>query len=184
MHIDLHAVDHIVEKWKRDPSFVIEMLQDVQAEWRHLPREALTRVSERTGADLARLYHIATFYKAFSLEPRGERSIQVCTGTACHVRGAARVLDAFSRELGVAVGGTTEDLAFTLEGVRCLGCCSLAPVVTVGKALHGGLDSSKVGRLVRRYQKKNAAGDVGAAGSGEDEGSDGSDVAPQEADHA
>ena len=151
MHIDLQTVDQIVEKWKRDPSFVIEMLQDVQAEWRHLPREALGRVSERTGADLARLYHIATFYKAFSLEPRGERSIQVCTGTACHVRGAARVMDAFARELGVAVGGTTADLAFTLEGVRCLGCCGLAPVIMVDDKSFGRVKPQKIPQILSEF---------------------------------
>lgn len=181
MYIDLQTVDQIVEKWKRDPSFVIEMLQDVQEAWRHLPREALGRVASSTGTDLARLYHIATFYKAFSLEPKGERSVQVCTGTACHVQGAARVLDAFTRELGVDVGGTTEDLAFTLEGVRCLGCCSLAPVVTVGKDLHGGLDSSRVGRLVKRYRRKMAGA---SDGLDDTHGPDGTGAAGEEADHA
>jgi len=106
---------------------------------------------------MGRLYHIATFFKAFSLEPRGEVEIQVCTGTACHVRGAARVLDAFSRELQVAPGGTTEDLKFSLSGVRCLGCCGLAPVVTVGPELLGALDSSRVKRLVEKVRKRSAA---------------------------
>lgn len=153
MDIDIGKVDQIIEKWGQDASFVIEMMQDLQATFRHVPRVALERIARSTGTDLARLFHIATFYKAFSLTPKGELSVQVCTGTACHVRGAARVLDAMGRELGVAPGGTTADLRFTLEGVRCLGCCSLAPVVTVGKDLHGEIDSSKVGRLIRRYRK-------------------------------
>lgn len=156
MEIDPQQIDAIIERWKSDPSFVIEMMQDVQEAYRHLPRAALQQVSRATKTDMARLYHIATFYKAFSTEPRGLFSVQVCTGTACHVRGAARSLDGLSRELGVAPGETTEDLSFTLEGVRCLGCCSLAPVVAVGPDLHGDLDSSKVRRLVRKYKKRVA----------------------------
>jgi NADH-quinone oxidoreductase subunit E len=152
--MDLKKVDDIIKRWKSNPSFAIEMLQDGQESLRHLPKEALQRIAQATGTDLSRLYHLATFYKAFSLKPRGRMPIQVCTGTACHVRGAQRVMDAFSRELQVEPGETTEDLLFTLEGVRCLGCCSLAPVVTMGKSLQGSLDSSKVGRLLKRYKKQ------------------------------
>ena len=161
--VDPKKVDRIVEHWNSDPSFVIEMLQDIQAEFRHLPHEALSRVQAATGTDMARLYHIATFYKAFSLEPRGEFPVQVCMGTACHVQGARRVMDAFSRELEIEPGGTTEDLRHSLEGVRCVGCCSLAPVVMVGKNLHGGLVSSKVRRLLKRYQKAAAGKEAGDA---------------------
>jgi len=161
--VDLEKVDGIIERWGQSSEFVIEMMQDIQEAYRHLPKAALVRMAESTGADLAQLYHVATFYKAFSLEPRGEIAVQVCTGTACHVRGASRVLDAFARELDIEPGGTTEDLKFGLEGVRCLGCCTLAPVVAVGKNLHAELDSSRVGRLVRKYRKANEtkeAGDV------------------------
>jgi NADH-quinone oxidoreductase subunit E len=163
MEIDPQKIDAIIERWDRDPSFVIEMMQDVQDAFRHLPRAALEQVARATKTDLARLYHIATFYKAFSLEPRGLFSVQVCTGTACHVRGAARSMDGLARELGVAPGETTEDRIFTLEGVRCLGCCSLAPVVAVGADLHGGLDSSKVKRLVRKYRKRAEEMEAGNA---------------------
>jgi len=158
INVDLAQVDQIIDRWGQDPEFVIEMMQELQATFRHVPRPALERMAEVTGADLARLHHVATFYKAFSLEPRGEIAIQVCTGTACHVRGAARVIDALSRELKVKPGETTPDLRFTLEGVRCLGCCTLAPVVTFGSHLHGEIDSSKVGRLLRRYQKQLESG--------------------------
>jgi NADH-quinone oxidoreductase subunit E len=162
--VDTLAVDSIVDHWKADPEFAVEMLQDVQKRFRHLPQAALERIAERTGADLARLYHIATFFKAFSLVPRGETVIQVCTGTACHVQGAARVLDAFGRHLEVEPGGTTKDLKYTLEGVRCVGCCGLAPVVVIGAELIGGVDSSKVGKLMRRHRKQMAA--AGSAASG------------------
>jgi NADH-quinone oxidoreductase subunit E len=154
---DLLVVDTIVDKWGANAEFAVEMLQDVQRRFRHLPKVALARISERTQADLGRLYHIATFFKAFSLEPRGEVPIQVCTGTACHVQGSARVLDAFERELGVREGGTTADLKYSLDGVRCLGCCGLAPVVTIGPDLIGGVDSSKVGKLMRRHRKTGSA---------------------------
>jgi len=149
-------VDDIIDKWGGNPEFAVEILQDVQARFRHLPQAALLRVSERTHADMGRLYHIATFFKAFSLTPRGKTAIQVCTGTACHVQGSARVLDAFSRELEVKPGGTTADLEFSLDGVRCLGCCGLAPVVTIGDQLTGGVDSSKVARLLKKHRKPSA----------------------------
>jgi NADH-quinone oxidoreductase subunit E len=154
---DMLEVDQIIDRWSHNPEFAIEMLQDIQDRFHYLPKAALERLSERTGADMGRLFHIATFFKAFSLKPRGEVEIQVCTGTACHVRGAARVLEAFSRELDVAPGETTADLKFSLSGVRCLGCCGLAPVVTMGPDLLGGVDSSKVIRLLDRYRKPGSA---------------------------
>jgi NADH-quinone oxidoreductase subunit E len=151
--VDMLQVDAIISRWSCNAEFAVEMMQDIQDRFRYLPKAALERMSERTGADMGRLYHVATFFKAFSLEPRGEIPIQVCTGTACHVRGAARVLDAFSRELGIEAGGTTKDLKFSLDGVRCLGCCGLAPVVTMGPDLHGAIDSSRVQRLLKKYTK-------------------------------
>jgi NADH-quinone oxidoreductase subunit E len=165
---DVLEVDAIVERWGANPEFAVEMLQDVQKRYRHLPKAALERIAERTHTDLARLYHIATFFKAFSLKPRGETVIQVCTGTACHVQGAARVLDAFGRELEVKAGQTTADLKYSLEGVRCLGCCGLAPVVTFGPELVGGVDSSKVGKLMRRHRKTGSAIVQSAAAAKED----------------
>jgi NADH-quinone oxidoreductase subunit E len=154
---ELIEVDAIVDRWGANAEFAVEMLQEVQGRFRHLPKPALERIAERTRADLGRLYHIATFFKAFSLKPRGETAIQVCTGTACHVLGSARVLDAFERELGVKAGESTADLKYCLEGVRCLGCCGLAPVVTMGPDLLGGVDSSKVGKLMRRHRKTGSA---------------------------
>jgi NADH-quinone oxidoreductase subunit E len=155
--IDTIEVDAIIDRWQANPEFAVEMLQDVQGRFRHLPRVALQRISERTQADVGRLYHIATFFRAFSLEPKGEFPIQVCTGTACHARGSARVLEAFSRELGVKPGESTSDLKYSLDGVRCVGCCGLAAVVTIGPDVLGGVDSSKVGKLMRRYRKLHAA---------------------------
>ena len=165
---DAIEVDTIVDRWSANAEFAVEMLQDVQSRFRHLPKPALERIAERTGAEMGRLYHITTFFKTFSLEPRGEHAIQVCTGTACHVQGSARVLEAFSRELGVQPGQTTPDLKYSLDGVRCLGCCGLAPVVTIGGDLLGGVDSSKVGKLMRRHRKTGSAVLQAKAASAED----------------
>jgi NADH-quinone oxidoreductase subunit E len=165
-------VDAIVDGWGGDDEYVIEMLQGVQGRFRYLPKPALERISERTGADMGRLYHIATFYKAFSLEPRGEVAIQVCTGTACHVQGSVRVIEAFSRELDVQPGKSTKDLKFSLDGVRCLGCCGLAPVVTIGSELIGGVDSSKVSRLLKKYGKTAAGSTKKTAKAGAKERAD------------
>jgi NADH-quinone oxidoreductase subunit E len=150
---DQKKVDEIIRKWDSDNDYVIEMMQDLQDEFRHISIETLEQINKSTKVPLAELYHIATFYKAFSLEPRGEFEIQVCVGTACHVKGAGRVLDAFERELGITDGQTTGDKLFSLEGVRCLGCCSLAPVVTIGEELYGEVQPSQVPRLLKKYKK-------------------------------
>ena len=144
-------VDKILAKWNRDPSYAIEILQDLQEEHRHLPKDVLQYAADELCVPVGRLHHIATFFKAFSLKPRGKHVVEVCMGTACHVKGAARILDAFTRELGVPEGGTTKDLQFTLEPVRCLGCCAIAPVVKVGKELHGELAAAKVKTVVKKY---------------------------------
>ncbi|NMC70502.1 MAG: NAD(P)H-dependent oxidoreductase subunit E [Myxococcales bacterium] len=144
-------IDKILARWNRDANYAIEILQDVQEEERYLPQDVLRYVADELCVPVGRLHHIATFFKAFSLVPRGRHVVEVCMGTACHVKGAPRVLDAFARELGVPVGGTTRDLQFTLEPVRCLGCCAIAPVVKVGKELHGELQASKVKTVIKKY---------------------------------
>jgi NADH-quinone oxidoreductase subunit E len=139
---DLGKVDKIIDKWNADPEFVVEMFQDVQDELGHIPQDALEKVSDRTGAPRGRLFHIATFYQAFSLEPRGQTDIQVCMGTTCFVRGAQMVLEALERELGIAAGETTPDGKFSLRKVRCLGCCAIGPVVAVNDEVAGTLRPS------------------------------------------
>ncbi len=148
--IDTAKVDAIVAKWDRDPHYVIEMLQDVQDEFRHLPEDALRHLSDSVEVPLRQIYHLATFFKAFSLEPKGEHVVQVCMGTACHVRGGERVLEAFERELGVARGKTTADQQYTVEDVRCVGCCSLAPVVQIDDQIHGDVNAGDVPRLLEK----------------------------------
>jgi NADH:ubiquinone oxidoreductase subunit E len=138
----------ICNKWENKKEFAIEMLQDVQERYRCIPENALDIIQSQTGTPKAYLYHIATFYKAFSLEKRGEKTIQVCMGTACHVKGAAKILDNFERILGVKSGQTTPDGKFTLEAVACLGACSIAPVVKVGEKVYGGVTVNKLEKLV------------------------------------
>lgn len=147
---DREAIRAIVRKWNSDPEFLIEMMQDIQDLDRCITKTAIDEVSLRTGVSRARLYHIATFYKAFSLEPRGETPIKVCTDTACHVGGATRVLEAFERELGIRQGQTTQDGRFSLDAVACLGCCSMAPVVGFGDDVAGEVQPGKVARMIRR----------------------------------
>ncbi len=150
---DKNKVDAIIDRWNCDPDFVIEMFQDVQDEFRHIPRKALERIADRTGKPRGTLFHIATFYKAFSLEPRGEKEVQVCMGTACYVKGAPDVLAALERELGVKSGETTPDGKFTLSEVRCVGACGLAPVVTIGDEVLGGVKSSQVPDIIKRFRE-------------------------------
>lgn len=152
--MNTNKVQSIIEKWDRDPTNVIEMLQDVQSEFRHIPKEVIDKISISTGVPRPRLYYIATFYKAFSLKPRGEHEIQVCTGTTCYVKGASRILETIERKLGIKEGETTEDLEYSLNNVRCLGCCSLAPVVTLNGAVIGGVKSSAIDEILSRKSEK------------------------------
>ena len=148
----MQNIDKIIDKWNADPDYVIEMMQDIQNELRHTPREALEQITKRTKVPLARLYHIATFYKSFSLTKQGRHKIQVCTGTACHVKGASNILDAFARELKIEIGETTEDGKYTLDEVRCLGCCSLAPVVMINDDVYGDFTTNKIKSILEKYK--------------------------------
>jgi len=125
------AVNTILGKYEHDSSQLISVLQDMQAELGYLPKESLRRVAEHLDVPLAQVYHVATFYTAFSLTPRGRHLIRVCTGTACHVRGAAIILEEIERQLGVKAGEVTPDMRFTLETVNCVGACALGPAVVI-----------------------------------------------------
>jgi NADH:ubiquinone oxidoreductase subunit E len=150
--MEAQVVDTILHQHPRDPSAIIQVLLDVQNELYYLPRDVLQYVSAYLHVPLSRTYHLATFYKAFSLKPRGKFPISVCTGTACHVQGAVKILDQIQRELNIKEGETTPDKKFSVECVRCLGCCGLAPVVTVGKNLHGKVPLAKVTKILKQYQ--------------------------------
>ena len=130
---------------------VIDVLQKFQAEFGWVPPEAMERASEKTGIPLVKFYEVATFYAAFSLKPRGRHVIRVCTGTACHVRGADKVLEELKRQLDVETGQTTPDGRFTLEVVNCVGACALGPVLVIGDDYHGKMEPRKVKSILRKY---------------------------------
>jgi NADH-quinone oxidoreductase subunit E len=150
--VNREKVHEIIQRWNGKEEFLIEMLQDVQGAYHYLPREVLEELARTIEVPLGRIYHLATFFKGFSLTPRGKCEISVCMGTACHVKGGKRILDAFSRQLKVEPERTTADGKYTLESVRCLGCCGLAPVVTINEDLYGNLDSTKVASILKKYK--------------------------------
>ncbi len=152
MHIQTTSVDEIIEKWENRKDFLIEILQDIQDEYRYLPMDVLIKVSDILEVPLNHIYEVATFYKTFSLEPKGKYCVNVCLGTACHVQGAMLLLGAFERELGLKMGETDTNKQFTLDSVRCIGCCGLAPVVTVNNDVHGKLAPDKVPQVVEQYK--------------------------------
>ena len=134
---EVSGVDTIVGKYQGDSSALIQVLIEIQRQNRWLPKEALSQVSQNLGVALTQIYHIATFYKAFSLKPKGKHSVTVCLGTACQVRGAPRLLDKVSDTLKIKDGETTQDMRFSLDTVRCLGCCALGPVMVVDDEYYG-----------------------------------------------
>ena len=144
MTVELVRIDEIVDKHKAKSNMLIQILLEVQREHHWLPKEVLTRIAERLSVPLSQIYQIATFYKAFSLVPKGKHMITVCMGTACHVRGASRIVDRVQELINVEPGGTTSDLKFSLETVNCLGCCALGPVMVVDNEYHGHLSSGQV----------------------------------------
>lgn len=149
-----HRVDEIMAGHNRDRSAVIAMLQDIQAEFRYLPEEVLRYLSQSMAIPIAKIYSLASFYRAFSLEPRGKHLIHVCLGTACHVRGAVRVLDKLESELNMKPGETDENLEFTLETVNCLGACALGPIVVIDNVYHGDMNTAKVEKLLKGARRE------------------------------
>ncbi len=146
-------VDRIIDRYGADPSYLIQILLDIQSENGWVPREALERVSGRLGVPLARALHIATFYKAFSTVPKGRHRVHVCMGTACHVRGARRVLDAVQDAIGIGPGQTDPELRFSLETVNCLGCCALGPVMEIDGKTYGKLTPALAAEALREYDR-------------------------------
>ncbi len=147
-------VREVMARYGNNPARMIEILQDLQDLYGYLPKEVLEEVSRQTEVPLTRVYHVATFFKAFTLKPRGKYTIQVCTGTACHVKGSYRVLERFEDLLGVRPGDTTDDLMFTLETVNCVGCCALGPVVIINGKYHGHVAPVQVESLIKEYRER------------------------------
>ena len=149
--MDNDKIDQIIDKHQSDPSSLIQILLEIQRENRWLPKEALEKVSSRLKVPLSRIQHIVTFYKAFSLVPKGRHEIHVCTGTACHVRGAPRLLDSVQDLIGISPGETDLDLKFSLETVGCVGCCALGPVMVVDGEYHGKMAPAKSEDVLKKY---------------------------------
>lgn len=144
-------VESILDGHQRDKGMLVAILQDIQVEYNYLPREALEEVGRGLCIPLSQVYSVATFFKALSLEPRGRHIINVCLGTACHVRGAIKVLEAMERELAISSGETTKDLRFTLEPVNCVGACALGPVVIADGEYYGQIKAEKVKDVLADY---------------------------------
>jgi NADH:ubiquinone oxidoreductase subunit E/NAD-dependent dihydropyrimidine dehydrogenase PreA subunit len=147
------AIERALETHRPQGAPLISVMQDINQDVGHLPEAALRYISRSLDVPLATVYHVATFYKAFSLTPRGKHVVRVCQGTACHVRGAPRVLDALQGELAVGPGETTKDGKFTLETVNCVGTCPLAPVVVIDQKYHGNVSPGNVKKVLKGYQK-------------------------------
>ncbi len=144
-------VQQVLEKYKGDKSALIDILHDTQAAIGYLPEEALEEINKGLDIPLSRVYSVVTFFKAFSLTPRGRHLINVCMGTACHVRGSDKVLAEIEKELGIKNGENTADLKFTLETVNCVGACALGPMVIIGEDYHGEMTPEKVGEVLKNY---------------------------------
>jgi len=141
-------INEIIDGYGADRATSLAVLQEIQEEYNYLPREALEQVSERLEMPLSEVYHIATFYPHFTLRPRGEFCVRVCMGTACHVNGAPRILEACERELGVKAGGSTEDGAFSLEATGCMGACAQAPLMMVNDEAYPQMTAARVSDVV------------------------------------
>ena len=160
----IERVDDIIASYEARPTALIMILQEVQREYSYLPEDILRRVARKVRVPLPQVYQVATFYRCFSLKPRGKHVVQVCLGTACHVRGGTRILERVATDTGVSGLGTSPDLEFVVETVRCLGCCGLAPVMRVDRDIYASLEQSKVKRVLDRYRSGGRrAGKRGAA---------------------
>ncbi len=151
--IDLKPLMKILKKNASKRGTLIPILQETQKIYGYLPREAMILIAEETNTDISQVYGVATFYAQFRFTPVGKHLIRVCHGTACHVSGAERITEVCEEELQIKDGETSGDLQFTLESVACLGCCSLAPVLTVGESTHGRLTDREVRKILAKYKK-------------------------------
>lgn len=149
--MDFEKVDSVLEQYDYKHEALISMLQDIQRLENYLPQETLQHVSQKLEVPLTRIYYITTFYKSFSLEPRGRHIVRCCLGTACHLNGAVQNLEQVERTLDIAEGGTTEDRTFSLETVNCVGTCALAPVMMVDEDYYGAVTPGKVDKILSAY---------------------------------
>ena len=160
--MDQSAIDQILSQTGDGPEATIPILQRLQAHFGYLPPEALEYVCEHSRITPTQIYGVATFYTQFRMEPAGRHIIRVCHGTACHVAGAEAITETICSELGIEQGGTTDDRLFSLETVACLGCCALAPVMTIDDVTYGRLKRQSVGKILKQHADQ-FAGTPGSA---------------------
>lgn len=149
----LAPLEKVLKRYTTEEKYLIPILQDAQDEYGYLPEDVLKEIACNLDLSLSQVYGVVTFYSQFHLEPRGENIIRVCTGTACHVRGGAEVLNQLKQELSIDSGETTDDLTFTLETVACIGACGLAPVIMVNDDTYGRMTAQKVSDVLANYQE-------------------------------
>jgi len=149
---EFQKLDQVLAKFKGKKGALIPVLQAAQDVFGYLPADALKEISRQLNLPLSKIYGVVTFYAQFHLKPRGRNIIRVCLGTACHVRGGAKIAEAVEKAIGVKDGGTTEDLRYTLESVACIGACGLAPVMMVNDDTHGRLTPDQVAALLEQYK--------------------------------
>ncbi len=154
IEIDWQKINEIIEDYNTDPECLLMIMQDISDVYNYVPPEVIPVLVEKLGVQESLVYSVATFYKTISLEPRGKYIINVCTGTACHVRGADRITQALQEDLKIDSGQTTKDGLFTLDAVRCVGCCASGPVAMVNHDTHGGLNRSSALEMVEEYKNK------------------------------
>ena len=162
--VDPQEILGILAKHSRQRGGLIAVLEDIQTRYGYLPQEALTMVGDETGRSLVDIYGIATFYRCFALQPRGKHVVSACLGTACHVRGAPRVVEEFERQLGIKAGETTWDREFTLETVNCLGACALGPIIVVDGHYFSNVTPPKVRDIVEKARGGLSQVEVSAGG--------------------
>ena len=155
--MNTERVNEIIDNYQADRTASLAILQDVQREYKFLPREALELVAQRLEMPVGHIYQMATFFKAFSLKPRGDYLVKVCLGTACHVQGGPHILEQLEHDLNIKAGQTTADGKFSVEAVRCLGACALAPIVVVNDEVYGKMSITAANKLV---------GDLSTGGAG------------------
>jgi NADH-quinone oxidoreductase subunit E len=145
---DLSKAEEILGRYPQEEPALIQVLQDVHRAYNYLPCDVLERVAEALEVPLAKVFSVSTFYKAFSLEPQGDTIVKVCTGTACHIRGAGQLVEELVRQLGIGPDETTEDLKFTVKTVNCVGACAMAPLVIVGEKYYGSAKPARVSKYL------------------------------------
>lgn len=160
MHIRPEAKQKVVEicgRYKDEPSPMMLILSDCQKEFGYIPLEVQEEISKITGVPTAEIYGVVTFYNFFTLEPKGKYVIGVCTGTACYVKGSQNVSDKIGEILHIKAGETTKDGLFTLDNVRCLGACGIAPAVSINGKVYPKVALSQVDKILQEYRDKEAA---------------------------